>query len=143
MEAAALQVTDSIFPESHVIDALTAKFNASPERAALGDVKPKQVNNGVDVPRIYGLATSNFSSHELRTGRMQLATWFRNRRYAPRSKLLKPRRKTNLQRASSSRQAGASVGPGHNLISPLSRKKKILSHLDLLLYSSSVLETFH
>jgi hypothetical protein len=117
MEAAALQVTDSIFPESHVIDALTAKFNASPERAGLGDVKPKQVNNGVDVPRIYGLATSNFYSHELRSGRMQVATWFRNRRYAPRSKLFKAcRRKTNLQRASSSRQAGASLGPGHNLI---------------------------
>jgi hypothetical protein len=54
MEAAALQVTDSIFPQSHVIDALTAKFNACPERAGMGDVKPKQVHNGVDVPRIYG-----------------------------------------------------------------------------------------
>jgi hypothetical protein len=43
MEAAALQVTSSIFPKSHVIDALTAKFNASTERAGMGDVKPKHI----------------------------------------------------------------------------------------------------
>lgn len=43
MEAAAKQVTRSIFPSSEVIEALTARFNSAPARRGKYRVQSKQV----------------------------------------------------------------------------------------------------
>ncbi|GJM99803.1 hypothetical protein PR202_ga16938 [Eleusine coracana subsp. coracana] len=67
MEATAQQLTNSIFPSHEAIDALTAKFNAAPDRAGKVQVQSRQV-----------------------------LTWFHNHRYAPRIKEKKARRLAQL-----------------------------------------------
>ncbi|TVU11275.1 hypothetical protein EJB05_44849, partial [Eragrostis curvula] len=97
MEATARAHTGSIFPGSDVIDALAAKFSASPDRAGKVTIFPKQV-----------------------------LTWFHNRRYAPRSKLKDNKAAlgktvhpaSGLRQASSSRVLPSAHGSGSSVYTP-------------------------